>query len=99
MALVKACKKSDIKEGTGKIVLLEGKPIAIFNVNGKFCAIDNECAHQGGPLGEGYLEGFTVTCPWHGWDYDVSTGISPTFGANVKIYKTEVKDDDVFVDV
>jgi nitrite reductase/ring-hydroxylating ferredoxin subunit len=58
-----------------------GRMIAIANVDGRFHAIDGLCPHQGGPLGAGLLCGTILTCPWHGWQFDVTTGrhrISPT---------------------
>ena len=60
--------------GTGAVVEAGGKLLALFCIEGRWCAIDNTCAHRGGPLGEGALEGTCVTCPWHGWEYDVTTG-------------------------
>ena len=54
---VKACAASEIAPGTGKTVAVEGKELALFNVDGTFHAIDNECPHRGGPLAEGELEG------------------------------------------
>jgi nitrite reductase (NADH) small subunit len=48
--------------------------VALFNVEGSFYALDGICPHQGGPLGEGELAGCIVTCPWHGWQFDVQTG-------------------------
>ena len=98
MELVKVCNKSEIREGTGKNFSVNGRMIAIFNVNGSFYAIDNTCTHQGGSLGDGHLEGSIVSCPRHGWDFDVITGISPTFGVNVDKYKLEIKGEDIFVD-
>jgi nitrite reductase/ring-hydroxylating ferredoxin subunit len=53
--------------------LLVGE-VAVFNVAGGFCAIQAKCTHRGGPLNEGKLDGSTVTCPWHGSQYDVCTG-------------------------
>ncbi len=48
--------------------------VALFNVDGVFHALDGVCPHQGGPLGKGCLSGSIVTCPWHGWQFDVRTG-------------------------
>lgn len=48
--------------------------VALFNVEGTLYALDGICPHQGGPLGEGELTGTIVTCPWHGWQFDVRTG-------------------------
>lgn len=51
-----------------------GRVVALFNVDGEFHALDGVCPHAGGPLGEGTLKGTIVTCPWHGWQFDVTTG-------------------------
>ena len=64
----------DIPPGTGKTVEVNGVWIALFNVAGSFFAVDNTCPHAGGPIGEGQLNGETVTCPWHGWSFNVRTG-------------------------
>jgi nitrite reductase/ring-hydroxylating ferredoxin subunit len=64
----------DIPEGTAKTVEVNGVWIALFNVAGSFFAVDNTCPHAGGPIGEGQLSGETVTCPWHGWSFNVRTG-------------------------
>jgi nitrite reductase (NADH) small subunit len=51
-----------------------GRMVAIANVDGTFHALDGLCPHQGGPLGTGALCGTTLTCPWHGWQFDVVSG-------------------------
>ena len=51
-----------------------GAMVAIANVDGTLHAIDGLCPHQGGPLGTGVLCGTVLTCPWHGWQFDVTTG-------------------------
>ena len=63
---VKVAQASELEPNLGKLVEVQGKKIALFNVDGKFHAIDNTCTHRGGPLSEGELEGDEVTCPWHG---------------------------------
>ena len=73
---VKVAQTSEIPAGQGKCVELEGKRIAIFNVDGTYYAMDDVCPHQGGPLSEGELSGTVVTCPWHGWEYDITTGVN-----------------------
>ena len=65
---------ADVPVGEGRVVEAEGKTLALFNVDGAFYAIDNDCAHRGGPLGEGDLDGTVVVCPWHAWRWDVKTG-------------------------
>ena len=81
---------NDIKPGEGKVVEANGKTIALFNVDGTFYAIDNTCKHAQGPLGEGICDGKVVTCPWHGWKYNVTTGINPE-NPQVKVDKYEVQ--------
>src|SRR5512144_1263162 len=65
---------ADIPQGQGKTVEIGGRQIALFNHGGQVYAIDNICKHQGGPLGEGELDGTTVLCPLHGWAYDSTSG-------------------------
>ena len=60
--------------GTALECVAADRIVALFNVNGQFYALDGICPHQGGPLGKGRLEGCLVTCPWHGWQFDVTTG-------------------------
>jgi nitrite reductase (NADH) small subunit len=91
---------TEIRAGQGKTVEVAGKQIAVFNCDGTFYAIDNTCKHQGGPLGEGELEGRVVTCPWHGWTYDVTTGVSPDDeSCAVDRYEVKVEGDKVMVAV
>jgi nitrite reductase (NADH) small subunit len=97
--LVKACAAADVAPGTGKQVTLEGKEIAIFNVDGAWFALDNECPHRGGPLAEGELEGCILTCPWHAWQFDLRTGESLTDDSKVGCYPVKVEGGDVVVDV
>ena len=89
---VKVAKTSEIPAGQGKCVEVEGRRLAIFNVDGSYYAIDDVCQHQGGPLGEGELNGKIVTCPWHGWEYDVTNGIN-TFDTELKQEQFQVKVD------
>ena len=74
MSAIKLCKTNDILPGKSKIFNLENNSIAVFNVDNKFHAIDNVCLHRGGPLGDGELNNNVVTCPWHGWNFNVETG-------------------------
>lgn len=71
---VKVAAQSEIAPGSAKKVEVNGKEIALFNIGGKFCAIADTCPHRGGPLSEGTVEDNVVTCPWHGWQYDVTSG-------------------------
>ena len=65
---------TDCAPGHGLEVVAKGRIVALFNVDGTFHALDGICPHQGGPLGKGALTGCVVTCPWHGWQFDVQTG-------------------------
>ena len=65
---------ADVPVGEGRVVDVDGRALALFNVEGAFYALDNTCAHRGGPLGEGDLDGTVVVCPWHAWRWDVKTG-------------------------
>ena len=96
----KVAKTSDIPAGSGKVIEAAGKTLAVFNYEGTFYAIDNTCLHSGGPLGEGSLSGTTVTCPWHGWEYDVTSG-SCTQDESVKVlsFPTKLEGDDVLVEL
>ncbi|MDT7042077.1 Rieske (2Fe-2S) protein [Candidatus Nitronereus thalassa] len=67
---------NEVAPGTGIVAEVNGKSLAVFNVDGTFHVIDNTCVHRGGPLGEGDLEGEVVTCPWHNWEFNVKTGVS-----------------------
>jgi nitrite reductase (NADH) small subunit len=99
MAFLRTAKKDEILPGTIREFQIDGKTIALANVDGKFHAINNVCLHRGGPLGQGVLEGKVVTCPWHGWEYDVTSGKvaqNPTVG--VDCYAVEVRGEDIFVD-
>lgn len=64
----------EIDSGSAKLVEVDGKEIALFNVNGEFYAIANECSHVGGPLCEGDIEDDKVICPWHGAEFDIKSG-------------------------
>lgn len=97
---VKVAGTGDLKPGENKAVNVNGTEVALFNVDGEFFAISNTCLHRGGPLGEGFLEGDTVTCPWHGWRFNVKTGVSPVMPtAKVAPYQVKVEGNDVLVAV
>jgi len=98
--LTKVAKKSEIPPGTGKVIEAGGKTLAVFNCEGTFYAMDNTCKHRGGPLGEGMLAGTTVTCPWHGWEYDVTSGACSTDPSiTVQKFDVKVEGGDIFVAV
>ena len=97
---VKVATVSQVAPGTGMVATVSDKEVAVFNVDGTFHVIDNVCKHRGGPLGEGELEGDTVTCPWHAWQYNVKTGACVTKeGITVDKYEVRVEDGEVKVAV
>ena len=65
---------ADLPTGSGLEVVVGERIVALFRVAEEVYAVDGLCAHQGGPLAAGELDGAVVTCPWHGWQYDVRTG-------------------------
>jgi nitrite reductase/ring-hydroxylating ferredoxin subunit len=85
-------KAADLSPGEAGEYVAAGRIIALFNVGGTFYALDGICPHQGGPLGKGLLAGCIVTCPWHGFQFDVTTGqhqtsrsiVHPTFPVKVE---------------
>jgi nitrite reductase (NADH) small subunit len=100
MAFVRAAKATDIAPGQIREIPLQGITIAVANVGGQFHAISNTCLHRGGPLGQGTLQGNVVTCPWHGWTYDVGSGkVTPNQTAAVACYPVELRGEDVYVDI
>jgi len=94
----KVARAEEIPPGDCKVILLNEKAIALFNVGGTFYAIYNKCPHEGGPLGEGKLKGHVVSCPWHDLAFDVRTGQATDGGGYcVGSYLVLVEDGDVFV--
>ena len=99
MAFLRAARKDEITAGSIREFQVDGKTVALANVDGQFYAINNTCLHRGGPLGQGELAGKVVTCPWHGWQYDVTSGkVSMNPSVGVDCYAIEVRGDDIFVD-
>lgn len=71
---IRVAREADCPNGSAIECVAEGRIIAVFNVQGTLHALDGVCPHQGGPLGKGTLNGCIVSCPWHGWEFDVRTG-------------------------
>ena|SRR5215475_15771811 len=97
---IEAARVDQIPPGTGTMVNVAGKDVAIFNVDGNIYAIDDTCVHQGSSLSQGKLDGKVVTCRGHGWRFDVTTGYvtsSPGFG--VASYPVKVVDGKIMVAV
>ena len=96
--LVRVASVSDVLEGTVKHILVHDKPMALCHVGGNFYAINAVCPHMGGPLASGRLEGCVITCPWHGWTFDVRTGLPDHPGGHaVSAYQVRVEGEDILV--
>jgi nitrite reductase/ring-hydroxylating ferredoxin subunit len=99
VARTRIAEAKDLPPGVATTVDAAGRTLALFNVDGAFYALDNTCPHRGGPLGEGDLDGAVVTCPWHGWRYDVTTGARDENAAvRVACYAVTVEDGVVYVE-
>ena len=98
--VIRAASCGEIPEGHGKIIQAAGRTIAVFHANGEFYAIDNRCLHQGGSLGGGEVYGTRVICPWHGWEYDFSTGCNVD-DASMKLtcFQVRVEGDDILLEI
>jgi nitrite reductase (NADH) small subunit len=97
---VRVGRATDVPVGSGRVFDVAGRTVAVFNVGGSFYAIDNECSHRGGPLGEGDLDGTVVLCPWHAWRWDVTTGANVNNPAvTVACYPITEREGSLFVDV
>ncbi|MCA9121056.1 MAG: Rieske 2Fe-2S domain-containing protein [Planctomycetaceae bacterium] len=86
--------------GSAREFVANDRIVALYNVEGEFHALDGICPHQGGPLGKGNLSGCIVTCPWHGWQFDVTNGQHQTSASllHAKI-PVKIEGDSVLVDV
>ena len=74
--------------------------ICLARVDGELRALDNLCPHRQGPLGQGWIEGKTVVCPWHSWAFDLMTGCAEfPEGERVGVFPVKVEGEDVFVGV
>ena len=85
----------------GKLVEAGGQSVAIFNLGGRYYAIENKCPHRGGPLSEGMVAGDEVICPWHGSRFNIKTGafLTPPAPRGVKSFPVRVAGNDVEVEI
>ena len=92
---------AELSPGGKKLLDIDGRAVALFNVDGAFYAVDDVCTHDGGPLAEGELRGCEIECPRHGARFDVRTGAAlcmPAFEP-VTTHDVKVEDSAVFVRV
>jgi len=92
--------EAELLPGQAAEVKVGERAIALFNIGGTFHALTNLCPHRGGPLGQGFVDGSQVSCPWHNYTFDVTTGenvVNPEL--KVARYEVKVEDGRVFVKV
>jgi nitrite reductase (NADH) small subunit len=97
---LKVAGPDEIEDGGSKILSVEGRSIAVFRIKDQYFAITNQCLHRGGPLGEGEVKNYEVTCPWHGWRFNLSDGsfaLIPTL--KVRTYVVTESADGVFIEL
>ncbi len=100
MGFVKVARVEDVPPGTVMHVRAGEEEIALANVAREVYALQGHCLHLQGPLGEGRLEDSVLTCPWHGWQYDVKTGLNEFDHAiRLRTYEVRVEDGDVEIEV
>ena len=95
---VTVARVGEIPSGSGRQVTVGDRWVGLFNLGGEYHAVDNVCLHRGGPLCDGSITGRIVTCPWHEWQYDVTTGTliqDPVVG--VSRHETRIVGDEVQV--
>jgi nitrite reductase (NADH) small subunit/3-phenylpropionate/trans-cinnamate dioxygenase ferredoxin subunit len=95
---ITVAKIDELLPGTCKSVEVQGIVVALCNVEGTVYALDNTCPHAGGPIGEGTLVGDVVTCPWHGWRFNVRTGERPE-NPDFRLARCEVRIDGTEIQV
>ena len=98
MTWYRVCRADELNDCGGAEFAIEGRVVAIFKSEEGLWAVDGMCAHQGGPIAQGALDGKCVTCPWHGWQYDVSNGCNLLSGKQMlERFDVEVRELDVWV--
>jgi len=98
---IEIARTDEIAPGETKMVEVEGRKIALFNLEGSYWAIDDTCPHRGGPLSEGEVKGEEVICPWHGSEFNIKTGevLRPPARGGVKSYKVQVEGSIIKIEV
>ena len=95
------CKVADLPDPGKQVFELGERYVVVFHVDGQFYAIDDVCTHDGGPLGDGTLEGFTIACPRHGAKFDIRDGRVLCMPAvcGTPSHEVKVEGDAVFVKI
>lgn len=94
------CKLSDLPENKGIRIEINDHDIALFKIQGKVYAISNICPHNHtSQMFNGYLNGYEISCPVHGWKFDIRTGKTLSNHSSIKSYETKVIDDEVYIKI
>ena len=101
MTRIKLCAADEVAPGTAMKVETGDLVLAVFNVDGAFYVIDDQCTHGPGSLCEGYIEGDIVECNFHNGQFNILTGevVSPPPMLPVKAYPTVVEGGEVYIEV
>ncbi len=100
MTLHRVCRRDELKAGSGREFVVAGRVLAVFDLETGIKAVEGICPHAGGPLAQGMVRGEVVTCPWHGWQFNVATGahqLNPRLC--VPCFPVTVDGDDVYVEI
>ena len=96
--VIESASTGDVPVGGAKTVRVGEKTIALYHTRSGFYATDNTCPHRGGPLAEGDLIGNEITCPWHLWGFDVTTGLcAGNSEISVQTHELRVEGDRILV--
>jgi nitrite reductase/ring-hydroxylating ferredoxin subunit len=98
--LVKVAALNEFEPGQGKLVQMDGQDVALFNVHGTYYAMGAVCPHEAGPIHEGEVDGDTIICPWHGYDFNVKSGecsVDPDL--RVMTFEVKTEGNDLFIEV
>lgn len=89
---------TELRKGQALGVTIAGRDVAVFDVNGDIVATSGKCLHAGGPLCKGTISGTTLTCPWHGWSYDLTTGVCEEDpDLRLERFEVQIEGDNIFV--
>ena len=100
MPFVKVAAAAGIEADSVTEVLVGDTPYAICNVGGKITALNGTCPHNGGPLGQGAINGPNVVCPWHAWEFDALTGACIHMdGTALRRYAVELRGGEIWVEI
>jgi nitrite reductase (NADH) small subunit/3-phenylpropionate/trans-cinnamate dioxygenase ferredoxin subunit len=97
---VRVAEVSDVPPGSCKAVDVRGAKVALCNVEGQFYAVEDECPHMGAQLSSGFVVECQISCPWHAWEFELTTGnwtASPNPSTRLKRYAVRVEGPDVLV--